>query len=263
MLLLTGIYFVLMNVFSLNPNFFTVLSGTTILFFILVPTLTMRLFSEEARHKTDALLFTSPLSIGQIVVGKFMAAFSLFLLGTGLTMLFPVMISRYGVLPVSQIVGAYIGYILLGACFISIGLFISVLTDNQIISAVATFAAVFSLFIMDAIATSMPTDTVSSLVFVALIIIGVAWILYNSTRNVIVSLTVGGVGVLIAGGLYLINNLIFDGIIVRSLRWLSVFGRFDNLSNGIMNLSDIVYYISFAILFIYLTVNIIEKRRWR
>jgi ABC-2 type transport system permease protein len=263
MLLLTGIYFALVNVFSLNPNFFNVLSGTTILFFVLVPALTMRLFSEEVRHKTDQLLFTSPISVAQIVVGKFLAALSLFLLGTGLTVAFPYMISRYGILPVSHIVGAYIGYILLGACFIAVGLFISVMTDNQIIAAVATFAAVFSMFIMDAIAQIMPTTPTSSIIFVALLVAGTAAIWYNSTRNILASCVVGLLGILTAVGLYTYNNLIFDGIIVRSLRWLSVFARYEFLSNGVLNLTDIVYYISFVALFIYLAVNVIEKRRWR
>lgn len=263
MILLTGIYFALFNVLSQSPNYFNVISGTTILFFILIPALTMRLFSEEARHKTDQLLFTSPLSVGQIVVGKFLAAFTLFLMGNAITLLFPFALSRYGTIPVSQIVGAYIGYILLGACFIAVGLFISVLTDNQIIAAVATFAAVFALFIMDSLAMMMPISTLASLVFVALVIMAVMWIWYNSTKNIVAALVVGVLGILIAVGAYMINNLVFDGIIVRVFLWLSVFIRFDHLANGILNLSDIVYYISFAALFIYLTINVIEKRRWR
>jgi ABC-2 type transport system permease protein len=151
----------------------------------------------------------------------------------------------------------------MGACFIAVGLFVSVMTDNQIIAAVATFAAVFALFIMDAIAFSMPADTLSSLVFVALIIVGVAFILYNSTKNLFAALIVGVLGVALAVALYLFNNLIFDGFITRTLLWLSVFSRYDNLVGGILSLTDIVYYASFSVLFIYLTINVIEKRRWR
>jgi len=76
-------------------------------------------------------------------------------------------------------------------------------------------------------------------------------------------LVVGLLGLLVAGGLYAFNNLIYDGIIVRTLQWLSVFTRFDYLSKGIFNVSDVVYYLSFTVLFIYLSVNAIEKRRWR
>lgn len=263
MVLLTGIYFILVNVYAMSPNYYYVLSGTTILFFILIPTLTMRLFSEEVRNKTDQLLFTSPLSVWKIVFGKFLAAMSLFLIGVCITLLFPLMLSRFGTLPVSQITGAYIGYVLIGLCFIAVGLFVSVLTDNQIIAAVATFAVLFVLFIMDAIAQNMPTDTASSLVFVALIVVGVAAIWYNSTKNVYASVVVGAVGVAVAAVLYFINNLIYDGIIVKALQWFSVYSRFDNLSNGVLNLSDIIYYLSFTLVFIYLTINVIEKRRWR
>jgi len=263
MVLLTGLYFVIMNVFGLDPRYQNVLSGSTILFFILIPTLTMRLFSEEVRHKTDQLLFTSPLSIWQIVIGKFLAGLSLFLIGMGVTLLFPLMISRYGTLPISQITGSFIGFILIGTCFIAVGLFISVLTDNQIIAAVATFATLFALFIMDAIAASMPADTFSSLIFIAALIVGVAALLYSSTKNIIVSVITGVIGIAAASGLYAFNNLIYDGIIVRSLQWLSVYSRFSNLINGILNLADIVYYVTFAAVFIYLTVNVIEKRRWR
>ena len=263
LVLLTAIYFTLVNVFGMSPEYYYVLSGTTILFFIMIPALTMRLFAEEARHKTDQLLFTSPLAVWQIVFGKFFAAVSLFLFGMAVTLLFPLMLSRYGTLPASQIAGAYLGYILIGACFISVGLFISVLTDNQIIAAVATFVTLFALFIMDAISQGMPTGTEASLVFVAMVIAAVALVWYNSTKNIYASAVVGVAGVAVAVLLYLINNLIFDGIIVRSLKWLSVYSRYENLSSGILNLADIVYYLSFAAMFIYLTINVIEKRRWR
>ncbi|MCL2708065.1 MAG: ABC transporter permease subunit [Defluviitaleaceae bacterium] len=263
MVLLTAIYFVLINVFGMDPRYYAVLSGTTILFFVLIPTLTMRLFSEESRHKTDQLLYTCPLSIGQIVLGKFFAAVSLFLIGMAATVLFPFILSRYGELPVSQIAGAFIGFILIGICFVAVGLFISVLTDNQIIAAVATFATLFALFIMDAIANSMPVQTAPSLIFVGALIVGVAAILYSSTKNILASIILAAFGIAAAVAMYFINNLIFDGFIVKTLQWLSVYSRFENLTNGILNFADILYYVSFAALFIYLTVNVIEKRRWR
>jgi ABC-2 type transport system permease protein len=262
-LLITGIYFTMICVYSQSPAFYQVLSGITNFFFILIPALTMRLFSEETRHKTDQLLFTSPLSVGQIVVGKFLSALCLFAITIVVSFIFPLMIAPYGVLPMSQIVGAYLGYFLLGMSIISVGLFISVLTNNQIIAAVGTFAAVFAMYIMDSISSVMPTDTLSSMVFVAALIIAAAGVFYSSTKNILASLVVGGVGVVIAAVLYLINPLAYDGIIVKVLQWLSVYVRFGEIASGILNLADIVYYLAFTVLFIYLTVNVIEKRRWR
>ncbi|MCL1843290.1 MAG: ABC transporter permease [Defluviitaleaceae bacterium] len=263
LLLLVGIWFTLITVRGGDPNFHFVLSGVTTFFFILMPTLTMRLFSEEARQKTDQLLFTSPLSVTAIVLGKFLAALTLFLLGVIATVILPLLVRNHGDLPVSMIAGTYIGFFLLGTACIAIGVFISVLTENQIIAAVGTMAAVFVMFLIDAIAVSMPTSTFASLMFVLFIIAAVTGIWYNSTRKIIAAVIVGVIGLGIAGGLYLFNNLIFEGIIVRVLLWLSVFSRFNFFTRGILNLSDIVYYISFSALFIYLTVNVIEKRRWR
>ena len=263
LLLILGIWFSIGNIMSRTANFQMALSSTTMFFFILIPVLTMRLFSEEARQKTDQLLFTSPLSVMQIVLGKFFAAVSLFLLATGISVILPLMINHYADLPVRQVAGAYVGFVLLGAACIAVGVFLSVLTDNQIIAAVLTVAAVFVMFVMEFVAVMMPTTPLASFVYVVIVVAAVIAVWYNATRHIVATLIFAAVAVAIAGGLYLFNNLIYDGIIVRSLLWLSVFSRFDNFLSGILHLSDIVYYISFSALFVYLTANVIEKRRWR
>ena len=264
MTMLIGLFFTLISLWSRNANFQNVLNNTTLFFLFLIPILTMRLFSEETRNKTDLLLFTSPLSVRQIVLGKFFAAFSVFMLATAITFIFPLMISRFAEgMPVSRIVGTYIGWVLIGVCCIAVGVFISVLTENQIIAAAGTFAAIFAMFLMEAFSMSMPTTTLASLVFVGIIIVGVAGIWFNSTRNVISSIVVGLIGIAVAVGLYIYNNLIFDGIIVRTLNWFSIYARYDAFGAGIVNLSDIVYYVAFIALFIYLSINVIQKRRWR
>ena len=262
LLLLTGIWFVFLNLLGFSANFQHVISNVTVFFFILVPTLTMRLFSEEAKQKTDQLLFTSPLTVAQIVIGKFMAALSLFLVGVVITVLLPLMVAGHAELPVSQIVGAYIGFILLGAACISVGIFVSVLTENQIIAAVGTMGAIFVMFLIDMIAISLPTSTFASLMFVVFIIAAATAIWYNSTKNILVTIVFGTAAALFAGILYLINNLVYDGIIVRVLLWFSIFARFNAFTNGLLHLSDVVYYVSFCFLFVYLTINVIEKRRW-
>jgi len=263
MLLIMGIWFVQANIRGANTNFHAVLTNTTMFFFMLIPVITMRMFTEEIRQKTDALLFTSPLSIFSIVMGKFLAAFSLFMVATLITIIMPLMINQYGELPVSQIVGTYIGFVLVGAACIAVGVFISVLTDNQIIAAVSTFGAIFVMFLMNQVAASMPTSTFASFMFVAAIIIIFVAIWYNATRNIWATIVVAALSLLVAGGLYFFNNLIFDGIIIRVLLWFSIFARFGNFSVGILNINDLVYYLSFSTLFVYLTVNVIEKRRWR
>jgi len=263
MLLGVGIWFAMANVFGMNTNFHLALSNTTIFFFILIPVLTMRLFSEESRQKTDQLLFTSPLSVFQIVVGKFFAAFSLFLITTASTIIMPILLSRHGDVPVSRVTSAYVGFILLGACCIAIGVFISVLTENQIIAAVISIVALFLLFMLDVVAFMLPTTAFASLVFVILVVASVIGLWFAATRNVIITAVVAVVAIAIAIGLYLMNNMVYDGVIIRVLLWLSIFNRFGNFSDGLLHTADIIYYITFSAVFVYLTINVIEKRRWR
>jgi len=263
MVLLTGLFFALLNVMPRSPNFHIVLSNFLVFLILVVPIITMRLFAEESRNRTDQLLFTSPLTVTQIVLGKYLAASLLFSAAMGVTMLFPLMLSQYGELPTNQIIGAYVGFILMGMALIALGLFISVMTDNQITAAVFTFGAVFVVFLMDAIAGAMPTDTISSLVFVALLVLAVAGIWYNSTKHIKSAIILAAAGIVVIVALYFFNNLIFDGVIVRFLRWISLFSRYHNLTRGVLNLSDIVYYVTFGMMFIYFTINVIEKRRWR
>ena len=259
----TALFYVAMNVLFLSPNFHQVLSSSTILFFLLIPTLTMRLFADEIKNRTDQLLYTSPLTVWQIVLGKYLAAAVLFVGAMVVTLLFPFFSSQFGELPIAQIVGAYIGYILMGLGFIALGLFISVLTENQIIAAVATSGSIFLVFILDGIASGMPADAMSSLIFIGVVILAVAGLLYHSTKNIFAGAVLAVIGWAVSGVLFYIDRLMFDAVIPNTFRWLSVFSRFDTLTRGILHLADIVFYISFSAVFIYLAVNVIEKRRWR
>jgi len=261
--LVTAFYYTFVNVIGGLANYAETLTYTVSMFLILIPLLTMRLFAEEARQKTDQLLFTSPISILQIVIGKFLAAFFLLLIGVLITMLFPLMLTKFGTIPFMETIGAVIGYILLSSCLISIGIFISVLTNNQIIAAVGTFAAIFFTLMIDNIANSMPSDTASSVIFIIAIVIGLAIIVFNSTKNIFASAVIFILGVAITAFVYFTNKFLFDGIIVKVLGWFSIISRFDNFYMGMFNITDIVYYITFSIAFLYLTINVIETRRWR
>ncbi len=111
------------------------------MFLILAPILTMRLLSEETKQKTDQLLLTSPVSVVGVVLGKFLRQLRYLYLPL-YNNAFSSYLSFYGSISVAQIIGSYIGFFLLGSSFIAVGLWISSITDNQIVSAVATFAAV-------------------------------------------------------------------------------------------------------------------------
>jgi ABC-2 type transport system permease protein len=262
MVLITGYFFVSQNIAGANSNYNETLVGSLIMFLILMPVLTMRSFAEETRQKTDQLLFTSPVSVPAIVAAKFFSAVTLYLIGILITLCFPIALSTLGDVDWSLTIGGYIGYFLMGTCLISVGIFISVLTDNQIVAAATTFAAVFLLLMMDNISSSAPISTASSMIFAALIVAIIGFIAYTSTKQLWITLIFVVICYAAMGGVYFFKRALYDGLISKTLGWFSVLTRFENFYMGVISLADVVYYITFSVAFLYLTVNVIEKRRW-
>lgn len=260
--LITGYFFVSQNVAGYSVDYSDTLLGTMIMFLILVPVLTMRLFAEEARQKTDQLLYTSPLRVTDIVAGKFFAACFLFFAGLMITMVFPFILSRFGEINVKGTIGVVAGYFLMGCCLISVGIFISVLTDNQIVAAAGTFAALFLLLMIDNIANSAPISRVSSLIFVGVVILVILSVLWSGTKSLGGTVAVGIVLYALLAAAYFLLPALFDSTIVRVLGWFSVLNRFQNFYLGVFGLSDVIYYVTFSGAFLYLTASVIEKRRW-
>ncbi|HEX2694772.1 MAG TPA: ABC transporter permease subunit [Acidobacteriota bacterium] len=181
----------------------------SIILLLMLPLLTMRLFAEEKKIGTEELLFTSPISVNQIILGKYLASLvvlAVMLLLTGLLSLFAFAYGNPETVPV--LVG-YLGLFLLGAAFIAVGIFFSSLTENQIVSAILTFGAL--------------------LLF---------WVLSWATSS--------------AGGMW-------KGV----LNYLSFFQHFDDMTRGILDTADLVYYLSFSFFGLFLTHAVIQSRRWR
>jgi ABC-2 type transport system permease protein len=263
-ILIAGVFFAISNLLSGNPSYTGVLSNLTFIFLFLVPILTMRLISEETRQKTDQLLITSPLGITGIVIGKYLAAVGVFLITLLITVIYPVIMSFFSLLGIAwwEILGGYIGFFLLGSAFIAVGLFFSSLTDNQLIAAVETFAALLLIWILDFIAQSVPADAVSGLVFLGLLAAAIVLLVYLSTRNTLATVVAFVAVAAAVALLFIFSRTFFEGLIAKILSWFSLIKRYNDFAMGILGLSPIVYYISFAGAFVFLTIRMIEKRRW-
>jgi ABC-2 type transport system permease protein len=122
--------------------------NVTILVLFLMPMVTMRTYSEEKRSGTIELLLTSPLSDFQIIMGKFLGAMALYCIMLAVTLIHMAILFIYGRPEWKPILTSYIGLLLLGGCFISLGLFISSLTKNQIVAGMVTFAVFLFLWII-------------------------------------------------------------------------------------------------------------------
>lgn len=208
-LLVLNIYFYLINVYSASAAIENTFSFIITMLVFLVPVLTMRTFSEDYKQKTDQLLLTAPVRLTGIVVGKFLAAFGVFVLAMLFTLIYVIVIAMFGTPNAAMIVGNYVAILGVACAYISIGLFISSLTENQLVSCVATLGAFLFLYLVDYMYSY----------------INVTWI----------------------------QNLIY---------WFSMFRRYNTFTQGIFSLSDFLFYISVAATFIFLTVRVLEKKRW-
>lgn len=184
-------------------------SNINVVYLFLVSILTMRLLSEEKNKKTDQLLLTAPVSVTEIVLGKYLAAMAVFGVTVLISFVFPITLFIFGQPPLGEVIGSYIGFILLWGAFIAIGVLISALTESQMIAAVFTFGVLLIIYFMD-------------------------WIAGNVSNKILLSV----------------------------IQWFSLLKRYNEFQNGILNVTNIVYYLSFIFVMLFLTVRTIEKRRY-
>ncbi len=194
------------------------ISGVFVLMFfimmILIPVLTMRTMADDKRQKTDQLTLTSPVSLFGLVMGKFLAAFFVFFCAVLILLVYAVFMSAAVAKSGSEFAwaafwGNFVGMILMGGVFISVGIFISNLTENQMIAAIGSIGANIVLCLFDIISNYIPSETV---------------------RNIINS--------------------------------LSVFYKYNEFTYGIFSLKNILFFVSLIVIFNFLTMRFIERRRW-
>jgi ABC-2 type transport system permease protein len=144
------------------------LMNTTVVFLFLFPLITMRTYSEEKRSGTIELLLTSPVTDIEIILGKFLGALLLYVAMLAVTMIHMAILFIYGEPEWKPIATGYLGLLLMGGCFLSLGLFISSLTKNQIVAAMATFAVFLMLWVVNWISTFVGPTTQTVLSYLSL-----------------------------------------------------------------------------------------------
>lgn len=261
-LLIFGFYYTAINIYNSYGDYTNVLAALSSLLLFAIPLVTMRLLSEEKKNRTDQLLLTSPIHVKDIVLGKYFAAVSLFAITLIITMVQPAILIFFGNIPVGKILTCYLGYFLLGATLIAISLFISALTENQIISAIASIGLFLFLMLIDGLAVLIPKQRISSLVFLIIIVVLITLFIYFSIKDFYISGIIGLLGICGVVVTYNLNGSLFDGLCTKILQWFSLFSRFENFTYGLLDIGAIVYYLSFIFIFLFLTNQTIEKRRW-
>lgn len=262
LLVVVGVYMGIINFSGLYPQFEFVLGNVGFIFLLIVPILTMRTFAEERRQRTDQLLYSLPMSMLPIVLGKYLALLTVLALPTLLMCLYPLLLSMYGVVDFVTGYSSILAFFLMGASLLAIGMFFSSLTDNAIIAAVMSFAAMLLCYLAPDLAGYLPVSAYASFVAFTLVSAAVGLIIGRMTRNMVVGLglTAACEGGLIA--LYLIDASLLEGSFQKVVTSLSMFERLYTFLNGMFDLTAIVFFLSVIGLFLFFTVQSLEKRRW-
>lgn len=163
--LFSGIQFWFGTLYSDTVDMSPVFSGFTLIVLSAIPILTMRLFSEERRQKTDQALLTAPVSLVGIVMAKFFAAFLLYVIGISITLVYSVVIAFIAQPTWGYIFGNYLGLLLVGAALIAVGLFISSVTENQLVAAMISYATLFMLIMLGDFATLIPVPFLANILY--------------------------------------------------------------------------------------------------
>ena len=152
-LAISGFYFLMVNLIPQNGDIKDFFSAISPVLLFLLPILTMRLFSEERKQRTDELLLTAPVRIRDIVFGKYLASALLLLLASSVVVVCAAILARHGSFSLMDTLSNYLGFLLMECAFLSIGLFLSVITENQVVAAVVTYAVLLLLSVADSLKT--------------------------------------------------------------------------------------------------------------
>lgn len=207
--LVSGIFFFFGVIGSATSNMSSLFSNMFTIVLFLIPILTMKLMSEEKKNRTDQGLLTAPIGLWSIVLGKYFAALTLFIIAESVVFIYAIFIAVYGNVLWASLLGNYFAMLFLGAAFIAVGLFVSSLTENQMASAVASMLALFILYLFDSLASNISNE-----------------------------------------------------VIQKVMLSLSFYSRYIEFTQGVFNLSSVVFFISAAFIFNFFTVRVLDKRRW-
>lgn len=262
-LAIVGLYTWAGNLSQGIGNFEMTLGNMTFIFVILIPILTMRIVAEEKKQKTDQLLYTSPISLTKVILGKYIAVMILFTIAILVIALYPLLIHMYGQdVRLSLAYSSLIGFYLLGAANIAVGLFISSLTESQVIAAVVSFIVLLLSNMLTSIASMLPTDALSQALILTVAWIVVCVIAYNMMKNITVTAILAVIGEVVVWGIYIAKSAVYENLLSKVADAFAITSRYSDFELGILKYDAIVYYISVSFLFAFLTVQIIKKKRF-
>lgn len=259
----TGIYFMAYNLNMGYPYFSYSLAGSLMVYLVAIPILTMRSFSEERKNKTDQLLLTAPVSLFKVILGKYLAMISVLAIPMVIFCLFPLIIKMQGTAYLGIDYLSILVFYLLGCVYVAIGMFISSLTESQIIASISTFGILLVLYLWNGILGFLPSSAIGGLIGILLLFTVAVGYIYHMAGNVILSGGLELLGIVAGVVTYLVKSSLFENLLTNCLSGLALTDVFSGIAdNSILDVSGIVLYLSLIVIFFFLTVQTFQKRRW-
>lgn len=262
LLAFVGIGAMLYNIQAAVSNFEFVLSFGSMVFVVIVPVLTMRVIAEERRQKTDQLLYSLPITTTQVILGKYLALLVVYAVPLGIICLYPLLFSLFGDVYLLTAYGSIAAFFLMGAALIALGMFISSLTDNQGFAAGIGIAAILLNYYSVSLSEYFSATAFGTVAALLVLILALGAVVRHLTKNESLAYGVSLVLMAAVGVTVYLDSARFEGLLPAVMAKLSLFERFGGFVNGVFDLASVVYYLSVAALFLFLSVQSLEKRRY-
>ena len=245
------------------PAYESALSSSAFIFLFMVPILTMRIFSEDRTEGVLSFYYSMPLEFHKIVLGKYTALLTILLIPLLISVSFPIILTLFGALDMGIIAASYIGFFVLGAALLAVGLFFSVLLENQVAASAVTFVTLLISYFMPSLASSVPNDAFFSFVALSVTALILALLVFIFSRNSIFALVIA---VLLCVPLCLVYRFApgeLEGVLTGLMNGLSVYSRFTAFGEGLLDVTTLVYYVTLVALMLFGAVQVLEYRRFR
>ncbi|MCD8363859.1 MAG: ABC transporter permease [Lachnospiraceae bacterium] len=262
LLVFTGIGALLYNINASVANFEYVLSFISIIFIILIPILTMRIMAEERSQKTDQLLFSLPISTTEIVLGKFLSMVIVFAIPVIIISFYPLIFAQFGEVYLPTSYGSILAFFLLGLALMSIGMFISCLTESQSMAVGVCIVAMLFLYFCDSLADYVSSTTVGSIIAIAVVFLILSMLVRHLTKSDLAGILVAMILIAATVAVYLHDPTSLEGLLPNVMAQISLFTRFETFVDGVFDLTAVVYDLSVIAFFLFLCVQTLENRRY-
>lgn len=263
MMLISGIYIYAINVEGASGDFSSTFTNMSFIYFaVLIPLITMKTFAEEKKQKTDQLLYSLPVKTSGIVMGKFLSCCAVTAIPVVLMGIYPLIFSAYGKVNFAAAYASLFGFFLLGAALIAIGMFFSSLTESQVVAAIITLVFIILSELTPSLSEYISSNALAgAIVFMAAgIFIGL--IVYFLTKNSVIGLSTAVVLDLIIAVIYVVKKELLEGFLPAAAEKISAFSRYNTFQSGVFDLTAVIFFISVMVVFLFLTVQSVEKKRW-